>query len=296
MTAWVLLALATAQAADGETALVRMRRAWLEKFHQERLLELTAHGRCSTHSHDPLAWQWRQGLTELRLFAGAYPDIAEAWARQAAVDEETVWERRPAVHVLGYLAAARCEGVDGLLARIAGDDVDPLRRLALSVLVEADLYGRHRELYKKRARAAESEAIQALSTCPDPEGVDILLDLGTVEAWESLERIAGFGSKSRVGFLKQCIMSDEGRSGRREWAIRMARRDRAPWLLSVLSQALDRDASTDPPGSSGLLLQALAESGGWVSSENKARLRRYGYLCEPRERLAEVLDEKAYPR
>lgn len=43
-------------------------------------------------------------------------------------------------------------------------------------------------------------------------------------------------------------------------------------------------------------LMALAELGDPLDEKELAYLRYYGYRCEPRKRLAEILDEKNYPR
>jgi hypothetical protein len=92
-----------------------------------------------------------------------------------------------------------------------------------------------------------------------------------------------------------------------KWALQVSRDRRAPWLKEVLRERMStayqnhlillrplgseiRDDAFDDA------LLTLAELGGPLSSAEQVYLKQFGYTCEPRKRLDEILEEKRYPK
>lgn len=95
------------------------------------------------------------------------------------------------------------------------------------------------------------------------------------------------------------------------WALDLATRNKVPWLEKIartrMETILEGPMKWDgchletphpdvPSDEYDDLLLTLAELGSPLHEKELAYLQYYGYLCEPRKRLAEILEEKQYPR
>ncbi len=257
--------------------------------------------------------EWDARGTEFRLLVLGYPDLSEDWARRAAENAASpAWERARALYALGILAGAGQRAAETTLLGHCRSLEGPLRSFAILWLAQADRSGRHRESYREWAREGDWAAIEALASWPDPEAVAILrLILGKRVpiihgyAAESLTRLEALDSEKWNQLAREAILAEPGRVGSRySWALRIGRERKASWLESTLRIRLNSaGASTllrlipphvmvDDDGFDDALL-TLAEIGGTLTGPERAYLWHYGYGCEPRQRLAEVLAERA---
>ncbi|HXX92398.1 MAG TPA: hypothetical protein VEN81_02115, partial [Planctomycetota bacterium] len=139
-----------------------------------------------------------------------------------------------------------------------------------------------------------------LSQNPGPEREAFLAECEAVASgkWADL---------ARKGILGGCSCDSLSHL---HWALMMATERQAPWFEEVARSRLARITTPesgrkcvdlDPPhpwsasDEFDLILLALDRSGCALTEKESAYLRYYGYSCEPRHRLAEVLDEKKYP-
>ena len=264
---------------------------------------------CGNHRPGRFANEWESGTTDFRLFVLGYPDVAEGWARRAAGNPASPgWERARALQALGYLAEAGRGTAETALADLCRDSDGHFRRYALLWLCRADRRGAHRTLYKESARQGDWGAVEALGFWSDPEACEILEQIlsrpsGIIQGYakESLTRVEALASEDWHPLAKKAILGEEGRLGsRHSWALRVAKERSAPWLETILRLRLDSAGASTllrliPPhltveedGVDDALL-ALAEIGGTLTVPEQRYLRHYGYGCEPRQRLAEVL-------
>jgi hypothetical protein len=165
--------------------------------------------------------------------------------------------------------------------------------------------------------------MEALSYWDDPEAVTILVEAETrwlnlpapkrgnsLITQEVLPRLRAFASGSWEELAKKAIREEAGPLYRGDiaWAFRIAAERRSPWLEEVLRQRMaqaylagavhftpqDRPR-TDDDATDDVLL-TLARIGGTLTDDERRYLVHFGYCCEPRERLGDVLREKNYAR
>ncbi len=267
---------------------------------------------CGTRRPGRFVNESDSGTTGFRLFVLGYPDLAEAWALQAAENPVSPgWERSRALHALGILAEAGLGSAESTLARLGRHSTGYFRSVAVWWLSRADRSGAHRTLYRDLAREGDWAAAEALSHWPDPEAVGILQGIlagppGIVQGYaqESLVRLRALESVDWHRLARDAILSEPGLAGSRfAWALRVAQERQAPWLPSTLGLRLDAARPSTllrriPPhlgvtdGGFDDALLALAEIGGNLSAQERRYLRHYGYGGDPRERLAEILAER----
>ncbi len=180
------------------------------------------------------------------------------------------------------------------------------------------------------AREGEYSGIEALSLWPDSEALEISkswvsrraeIDTRVGEAIRYAEcvlfRLEAFSSGYWQELAKKTIEGQECAPLDKcwisphhfDWAVRIALERRAPWLERSL-RARIADILKDgwirieaPSGGDDRsnwevdqALLALAENGSPLDEKELAYFRYYGYACEPRQRLAEILEEKGYPK
>lgn len=231
---------------------------------------------------------------ELRLWARGYPEIAYAWAGQALKRADYLGEDAAlAFEALVELAVLRFPGASERLLDVCRDPA--YRESAPEALLAARFEAQEIAHLRRLGWSNIEEAWHVLSHLgPLPE----LLALEEPAAPLRLTRLAVARAKAfqsgtwerlaRTVISMDQLFPDEDLS----WALRVARDRRVPWLPGFLRESL-RTARVGSERYDRLVL-TLAECGGFLSIQERAYLRRWGYGCEPRARLAEVLREKGY--
>lgn len=255
------------------------------------------------------------GMRETRLFCLAYPDEAEELASQtirtAASEDDFVY----GLYLLRYLAAdARRESALNLLGSLADQPNSPRSRLALWSLGKADFNTRFRELYLKKCQEGVVEAFEPLSFRPDAGAIQALDQFLAAHEHDTSSIPSGLALQARehLALLQDPDTSKlAGLLGARAddtetlWALRAAVQLPLPDLLlrirSRLDDAYSRAAKPEniPPENVGGMtrydvrfddyLVAYAHLGGKLSPWELAHLRSFGYACDARERLSEIL-------
>jgi hypothetical protein len=289
---------------------------------QETLTDLQNPSRdreCGTPEPGRFVKEWAAHGTVLRLLSLGYPEAVEGWAQRAAEGPHSDgWERSWALFALGILGEAGQGGAESVLVRLCRDPNDFWRWVAQYRLANADPGGAHRPLYRNLAVAGDDMAMDALSRWPDPESVAILKEPNVrwtrrpaahAQAKISLERLEALSTGGWNDLARAAILEEPGpQQGLHfTWALRIGRERRPPWLARTLRERLEiayrygsvRLSLTDPTildDAFDDVLLTLSDLGGDLSDEEKAYLRHYGYRCDPRQRLAEILAERASPR
>jgi hypothetical protein len=158
---------------QGESILRRLREKWRQHYEFEQ----KEPRRCGWQPPGRFTREWRDGLTELRLFALGYPELAEAWAKGVAENRASpAWEEMKAIPALGYLAQVRWGTSESLLVDLCKNADPNARYYAQYLLSEADRAGHHRALYRELALQGDFPAVEALSYWRDAEGTKVLLE------------------------------------------------------------------------------------------------------------------------
>lgn len=229
---------------------------------------------------------------EFRLWVRGYPAVADAWARQALkradyLGDDAGW----AFDALVELASLRYPRAEERLLEVCRDPA--YRERAPGGLLAARLEDQAIPELRRLGWSNIEDAWHVLSHLgPRPELLALegatsrLTRLAVARAkafqagtWERLART--------VISLDELTLDEDF-----PWALRVAQDRGVSWLPDLLRAALGRRH----PGSERYdrMLLTLAECGGFLNAQERAHLRRYGYGCEPRARLAEVLREKGY--
>jgi len=302
--------------------LRRFRAKWLRDFEAQQ--RAVAEGRLNCGNRPPGRFvnDWIDDRTELRLFCLGYPELAKAWAEPAALTPSTPsWELRRAVFALGYLAEARFGDSENALMKLCRHPDEYIKEVAVWRLSVLDSSGRHLKLFQELAREGVQAAMEALSFTDDPETRAILKEAGT--RWRNLPypkgtfyllvqevqpRLDSFVAGQWEARAKKAVLEEPGPRMRGDiaWALQLGRDRRPAWFEATLRKRLR--ATTEAGGATLYpprfevqddafddVLLALARIGGELSSEESAYLKRFGYACEPRARLGEILEEKRYP-
>ena len=288
------------EAAEGERILRLFWREWsAERARQE--VEVAMGGRdCQVYS--PGYLEFRPYQPELGLWVRGYPSVAFAWARRALAkvdytSENVVWAFRAMIE----LAAVGYPGAASALVRACREADDP--RLYPQALLYSDLHSRHTDLLKRWAAEGVGESWEVLTYLEECVYLLHIKDVPSYGARIALQRAEAFRRGGWEEFARRAILSGEGQwAGQHfEWALRVARERGAPWLEAAIRERLAADhpqgrAIQAPMGDEvfDLGLLTLAEIGAELSAPERAYLRHYGFGCDPRLRLAEVLREKGY--
>jgi hypothetical protein len=266
-------------------------------------------------------------LREARLLVAAYPDLAERLATPIVRDlGGDRWERTYSSQILCMLAAQGSQTAPAKCRSLV-DDADPFVETAsLCGIGQADKDGSYKSLYLTKARQDCQAGFMILSNWPDswtisemnsmlgtgfePMAKEVLakIDLLAQPNWtESVAEILR-GGKQLAGFDNPV-----------DWALVVMKRRAPEKLRTILREELDKAldygtkyfgqstwnencarefaTTADLSKVSGLhdyddMLVSLSEVGGELREVEKARLRTFGYACEPKQRLAELLAEK----
>jgi len=302
--------------AEGTAALARLRAAWLRAFEEEQRQNAAGHFRfCGCFPSSFLRQEAEGGWTEIDLLLRGYPAIAEAWAVSVAGDHTAPrWERRRAVEVVCLLAWHGFARAVAAVERLRTDADDWIRERTQQVVVHHS----NPESLRASARAGVIPAIEALVVGPDAEASEILDEIERTRpphtaygdpVWTAegcRVQLASFACGNWAEVAREFIR--KGASDDLPWALEAAKARRAGWLGEALRAALDADHERwSRHGEGGVLkvdtgwgfdevLLALVEIDGPLREDERIYLRRYGYACDPRERLREILEEKRYPR
>jgi len=263
---------------------------------------------------------------EARLCALAFPQVMERVSSAVALDPSaSPVERGFAAWTLSIVATTDHPGGVGAILQFLTRDSEPLvRDVALGGLALSDKNGQLKSLYWEACRKgsltgfslvsqwldsgtiSEMKAILAQQpTNTDAQKVlkrmDILAsaqwesELGMILAestapdmtsqWWALEICKTRGSKVLMETLRDRL--DRGlQAARKTWE------EKRPAGGASFEQAFatstDISKTTDDPGFDDLLV-AFSEAHGQLTDLEKARLRTFGYACDPRKRLEELL-------
>jgi hypothetical protein len=265
-------------------------------------------------------------LREARLFALAYPEEAQKLALPVALDSTRDWlERCYAVDVLGFLAKnGSTEALSALLSLGRDGDVR-VSDTAIQGLSMSDPDGKYKDLYFERCRAGSYEAFEIVSAWCDPGTISEMKSyLGGPnedDAAEVLRRMdvlaSGNWEEQIIGILRR---QSTTLLHPFDWAMEVMKRRDPSTLRQVLRDQLDQaltggrnfweefhvskrfeDAFPSQPNIGKEvgnrryddLLVAYWGLGGELKDLERARLREFGYACNPGERLAELLDEQS---
>jgi hypothetical protein len=212
----------------------------------------------------------------------------------------------------------------GSLFLLANDSDPRLSDLALSGIAAADTKGMYQELYREHFRRGSLTAVEILSGWWDA-GTAVLMDEyfksksgHHYDAKDVLDRFGILASPSAEEQLSSLVKGNGKTESRTDssfdWALDVLRRRNPHKLFVALRARLDRDfaavcASSALSGEALLhafsetsdltkqaqdvfyddALIAQAEIGGELTDAEKARLRTFGYACDPKERLMELL-------
>jgi len=299
--------------AEGEALLKRMRAYW--KWMEEENERKIAKGElgCGTIPPGRFSKEWNWGLIELRLLALGYPEIAGSWALgEANAPQACSRERRRASEVLGCLLEARWSGIEPALIKLCRDSDPHVRHVALSWLDRVDPSGRYQDLFHELARERPSELTWFLGLRPDEKGRKLCEELLKDQTFHhsgqiGLERMELASAKDWEERAKTLILTARNFGGHEFfWGLALVRRHPPSWLAFVARQRLEKEKadgafdvfrpgqSREPSCFADDLLVVLWELGAPLERPEQKYLAAHGYGCEPRRRLAEVLDLKRY--
>ncbi len=269
----------------------------------------------SKYSMSRFRLELRYGLREARLLALGYPLEAESLATQKLQSESANDDYVFALHILRYLGAegGRSSALQILASQVANRD-NKRSSLALWALGQADLQGVYRPLFLTKCDEGAIEAIDALSYWADPVAIDVLSRYAQAHQNDrpSFSADLALEAKERVGILLRSDMasvlnwiSEPSEGDRFDWALRVAQQRAIPELKNILQKRLDRaiqkegDLQLIPVESTrgpaifdtdfDTILIVSAQLGGVLGPWEKAHLEYFGYGCDPRRRLAQIL-------
>jgi len=278
-----------------------------------------------------LSWDKAFGYTHGRLLALCYPDEVESSITKLLSDPTiSMDDRLYATKVLTVLGSmGRGSAETGLVTLIAGTDPDVVCA-ALDGLASCDKEGKHRALYWAKCNEGIQQAFWQGPYWPDPQtrqSLTLLLEkrststVKDVTSQEALERMAILESPERVQLLSQLVSNTRDSSDItlkryrwQLWALKVIELSPPEKSLELLGQRLElgeakaagfrisREGETAHPTHQGygtatgdefydsvlLLYQKL---GGKLNRVQTERLTYYGYLGDPKERLAALLAE-----
>jgi hypothetical protein len=155
--------------------------------------------------------------------------------------------------------------------------------------------------YRSENRFWAFVALQELAKVRHPGAEKLLMELcgaPDFRRWASEVFPGPFNDSAEESVARRILQESEGpwADERFAWALHVARERAVPWRELVLRERMGDRSPRVPMGDEpyDLCLLALAESGAPLSADERAYLKHYGYGCEPRARLAEVLKEKGY--
>jgi hypothetical protein len=239
--------------------------------------------------------------TEGRLFAQAFPTLAERLALEVLNDPEAhSLDRSFAWFILGVLAPRTSATLEDFLTEQVNsisEEQSWERDVALSNLINRRFDERTLALCRAKARAGNQTAIDALTTVVDPEAIRLFQE---TNAGEMLERITILQSKDWREKLWQLLM---GRvSGKHHlhihWALEAAERQAMPELRSALEVRIQklRKRGTPPQRRWGyddpdheFLLVAWVRLGGALEAREEEYLTHFGFFGNYEQRLQELL-------
>ncbi len=262
---------------------------------------------------------------EARLFAAAYPDLADSLATSAVREGTLDWrERLYAIEVLGYLADTGRSSVLPLLRTLSSDENEFVKDFALAAVAMADVDGSDKALYWTHCREGSATAFAFVSLWPDSGTISEMHALEStiykqdaVDVLKKIEILQKPDWKEHLGRIvrgeRQAVVDPV------DWALGCLQR-RAPEQLRTLLRA-ELDATGErarrwwtqqkPEGSYekdfqaadsvsfatgrkdyDLLLVTQWLIGGELTDVERRRLREFGYASDPAARLAELLAAK----
>jgi hypothetical protein len=267
---------------------------------------------------------------EARLAANAYPEVTARLALAVALDTSADWvERAYTVSMLQNLSKSGSSSCSAALQSMA-NDLDPrVADLALAALASADSEGLARGLYWDRCKKGSVTGYRIVSHYADSETASLLREIlatgRSFYAEEALERVQVLQSadwEQKLGAILKPARSNETDTRAAQWALDMVERKRTPYLLQVLRSRLDHglanalttwksgslgvatstfdnemkcspdiiDLTKDPIYDESLVV--YGQSGGTLSELERGRLREFGFLCDPKQRLRELMGEE----
>jgi hypothetical protein len=276
-------------------------------------------GRCGVVS-SWTSFEYEGHYTEGRLFARAYPALAERLAlgvlndpEAPAVDQYYAW------HVLSVLAPRSSPALEDFLAERATqtDPEDPwIENPALSNLAERRFDERCLALCRGLARKGDATALSLLTETLDPQAIALLQELTRRADNSSLSELAG-QMLERIELLQSKEWEDRitrlligGPSAIYhfdfDWALAVARRRALRGLRAALETRLapSRQARRSPaawrewriPPYYDQALVALMKAGGTLTPDEQKYLWQCGFLGDSEARLIEVLADRSKSR
>jgi hypothetical protein len=195
-------------------------------------------------------YEFRFHLTEGRLWALSFPQEAEHLSFALALDTTShPGDRDLAIDIVGVLASLGNPRAEQLLCELIMSELERVAASATQALAASDAQGRHRELYRQRARRSDLSAIEVLSEWVDDGTKSVLKEIVAREAgiereraWQSLSRLIWLEADNWATRLTS-ILSSRGRMALQgehfDWALRVARHRSLPGLLDLLRQRLN---------------------------------------------------------
>lgn len=265
-------------------------------------------------------WEVFYGVRELRLCALAFPKESEKLALEGLQGgPKDEWTVRAFLQILGVIAdELRSPTAIATLAEFAKSKDPVIGESALANLWPADREGVYRGIYLEKCNQGQLVAFEALGNCEDQPTIAVLEQIRAISnessiklnAADALEKIR-IMREFDVATLTQVISNPaHDRHDWLAWAIEVAKRKSLPNLAQLLRIRLDTGIKgTGLPTSSiemdpsfphlthiedpsfDDVLVALERMGGTVTEWEKKRLRVFGYACNPRERLEELLGQ-----
>jgi hypothetical protein len=262
----------------------------------------------------------RYGFRECRLFALTHPEEAESLARKTALEPgANADDIAASLYVLRILAQAGRPAALQTLHDIASSEVSDRGRLALAELGQADRDGAYRALYWKRCEEGVLEGYEAASNWPDPTTIKVMERItvfaaGKPDPWpdcawmakETIAKVQILINPASDGLEK--LLKDPKDNLSTSWAIRAGRFSKYPKLEEILRARLDAGLEEGKQSGSWELthvtdghlgsisdhdfdevLVAFSELGGKLSDWESQRLRHFGYACDPKQRLNELV-------
>jgi hypothetical protein len=262
---------------------------------------------------------------EARLFAAAYPDLAESFAAESARDPSLDWrERLYAVDILGFLAAAGRASVRPQLRAMAAEPDEHIRSCALAGVGMADVNGAEKALYWEQCRAGSATAFAFVALWPDSGTVSemnaLVSTVHSEDAQDVLRKIELLGRSDWKERLGRIVQGERSKlDDPVDWALGCLRRRSPDQLRTLLRSELDAagerahrwwaqqqptgsfdqdfQAADDVSNATGrkdydLFLVTQWQIGGDLTDVERRRLREFGYAPDPSVRLAELLGPK----
>lgn len=265
------------------------------------------------------------GVREARLAAKVFPEATEKIALSKALDPHAdPYERGFAIAMLNFLGREGRPAALAALQTLARDADDRIAGPALAGLAASDKDGQYRQLYWDGCRrglstsfnlvsywydagtVAEMTALRAAGTNPNAEQVLQRMEILGAPDWEQrLETVLRDPENGDLSALRWVITVARLRQSttlmrvlrdrldlahseaKEEWG-KVGGQDKALSFETLMSTSPEFAAMTNDAVYDDALV-AFAEMGGKVTELERRRLRESGYLCDPKERLAELL-------